>query len=291
MVIRDHYVCGKCNRSKLATETATKLAFSDDRGHTAAMTGRPRSEKRNARRPRRWSQMKCLWCDRPDHFSRDYSRPNREGAEHSWRWSEEKSTGHKSSNRNERFGSREMIITKREERTSGTVRENVSRNNQEFQQKIIVDSGGSEQVVSDKLYLTDVKEIHPVTVELANGTSVSATKRGIAELEISGRSTVPCRAYSIPGIKLNLLSCSRMEYHSMSTTFGLCKCRIVDRDGNILVLGTLYKRKRDGLFDGRPVALINNRKATIAMRTPDREQCCSAESVKKGSMALWPCRL
>lgn len=89
--------------------------------------------------------------------------------------------------------------------------------------------------MSNTLYLTDLKEITLVTVELANGTSVTAVEEGIAELDIRRTRLVLCRAYYIPEIKLNLLSCTRKNDHGVTTTFGLVKCRIVDRDDTILV--------------------------------------------------------
>lgn len=36
---------------------------------------------------------------------------------------------------------------------------------------------------------------------------------------------------------------------------------------------------------------IHNRRATIAERTPDRDQCCSTESVKKKAVETWHGRL
>lgn len=103
-----------------------------------------------------------------------------------------------SSDRNERFSNHKMMITKREKRSFPMVREKESQSIQGFYPKIIVNSRASEHVVSDKLYLTDVEEITPVTVELANRTSVPIKKRKIAELDIRGWSTVLFRAYCIP---------------------------------------------------------------------------------------------
>lgn len=45
-----------------------------------------------------------------------------------------------------------------------------TQNNRGLQLEIMVDSGASEDIVSDELYLTDVKEFTPVTVGWANGT-------------------------------------------------------------------------------------------------------------------------
>lgn len=48
------------------------------------------------------------------------------------------------------------------------------------------DSGTSKHVVCLERFLTDMEEITPVMVQLAYGTSVTARKRGIAELEVKG---------------------------------------------------------------------------------------------------------
>lgn len=74
--------------------------------------------------------------------------------------------------------------------------------------KIIVDSVANEYVVCDERILTAMEEIAPVTVELANETSVTAKQRSIAELEVRGPRTVFCRVYCIQETKLNILSCS-----------------------------------------------------------------------------------
>lgn len=160
------------------------------------------------------------------------------------------SAGYKSSNRNKRFGNHKTMTSKSEKHLFATVREVESENNRGFQLEIIVDSEASGQVVTDELCLTDVEEITLVTVKLASGTLITATKRGIVELDVRRPRTVFCRAYCIPKIILHLLSCLRLEDHGVTTTFGLGKCRIVDRDENNLVIGTLHKPKVIGCLLG-----------------------------------------
>lgn len=106
------------------------MAISDDREHAAAVTGLQNSERRNARRPRGLLPVSCFQCSRPGHSARDVNRLDRGGATHNQRQSEEKSTTHKYSSRDERFGSRKMIITKREKRSFATVREMESQKNE-----------------------------------------------------------------------------------------------------------------------------------------------------------------
>lgn len=154
--------------------------------------------KKNTRLPQEWLPIRCYWCDIPGNFARDCNHPNTGWASHSRRQSEEKSTGYKSSNRNEQFRSPEMLITKREKRFLAMVRETELHRNQAFQREVIIDSGAREHVISDELYLTDVKKITSVTVKLAYKTSVAATKWENAELQNLGPNTVLRRAFRIP---------------------------------------------------------------------------------------------
>lgn len=96
----------ECNKLKLVTEKTNKLAFLNDSGHAAVVTGRQNSGIRNVRRPRGGLLMMCFRCDRPGRFPRDCNRCDRGGETHSRRRSEEMSTGYKSGNRYERFGDR-----------------------------------------------------------------------------------------------------------------------------------------------------------------------------------------
>lgn len=73
----------------------------------------------------------------------------------------------------------------------------------------------------------------------------------------------------------------------MTTTSGISKCRIVDKDDNNLVLANLHKRKGDGLFTGRIVVPIHNLKATIVIRTAVGEKTFSVQSMKKEAVGLW----
>lgn len=104
-----------------------------------------------------------------------------------------------------------------------------SENNRVGQPEIVVNSGVSEHLASDELYLTDIWAVTPVTVELANSTSLTATRKRIAEQDVKKLRKMFCRAECISEIKLNLPSSSRIENHGVTTTLGLGKCKTVDR--------------------------------------------------------------
>lgn len=63
--------------------------------------------------------------------------------------------------------------------------------------------------------MIDVEEIWPRAVELANGTTVSAHRRGHVNIEMGTRKPSLCRAYLITEIKLRILSYSRLKAHGM----------------------------------------------------------------------------
>lgn len=68
---------------------------------------------------------------------------------------------------------------------------------------IIVDSGASEQVLIDELYIMDVKHRQLRTVWLVNSITVSTDRQGHLNIQIGWRKPSLCRAYLIPEIKLN----------------------------------------------------------------------------------------
>lgn len=183
----------KSNGLKISSEGMSKTAVLEDSCHAAAMTRQASSWKRSSWRPGGRAPTRRFRSDKPGHFSRACKSPERGGAVHDRRQSKEKSNNSKSNKGDEWVGDQKFGIARKEKRSFATVREMESENNNHgFHPNVVVDSGASEHVVSDELYLTDVEENTPVTVEWANGSiSVTTTKRRNAELDSEAQEQLP----------------------------------------------------------------------------------------------------
>lgn len=142
------------------------------------------------------------------------------------------------------------------------------------------DSGTSEHVVMDSGYLSDVRRIVPVDIKLANRTTMTATKVGIAKICVSGKIILKCNANIMLEIKLNLLPCTCLEDYGITFMFRLEMCRLLDRENGDRVIRTLHKRQHDGLFSGRVIVPVKS-KLSFTKQVNDRvaqnkrEKCSS----------------
>lgn len=84
---------------------------------------------------------------------------------------------------------------------------------------IIVDIGASEPVVTNKKYLSDVKKIRALPINLADGTKVNATRKGNVYVGVVVRKSVPCRMYVILTVKVHIVSFSLVDKYGEASTF------------------------------------------------------------------------
>lgn len=115
---------------------------------------------------------------------------------------------------------------------------------------IVIDSKENEQVAANCGYLSDVKEIVPVAVELENGTNATATKLDTAEIDVRGEAHWNARYNAYP--KLNSIHCPVTGWTNTALQQRLNgNSKSLDRYDGSRVLGKLQKGKHDGLFAGR----------------------------------------
>lgn len=78
-----------------------------------------------------------------------------------------------------------------------------------------MDCKASEHVVSGRSYLKNIQQISPITVELADVTSITTTLKGKVEVNTDISGVKITNAYYIPALKINILSCKRLDEHGV----------------------------------------------------------------------------
>lgn len=113
--------------------------------------------------------------------------------------------------------------------------------------EILIDNGASEHVVCGSFFLSNVRQVAAINVELANGANASSTLRGHIGID-TGRARVMVRnVYYIPDMSLNFLSCSRLDEKGVTTTIAQRRCIFSDRRDND-TFAVLSRRETDDLF-------------------------------------------
>lgn len=176
---------------------------------------------------------------------------------------------------------RKAFITRRKVLNGVLSPDQESRSNESAraQNNMAIDSGASENVISDTAYWTDVEEISTIQVELANRSKVIATKRGIARVNARGKVPLLCEAFEIMTIKLNLFACSRFEDYGITTTIQSGKCKLMDRHDQSKISGILPKRKSDGLFAAQ--IMVPKRHASQSNYKNSSAHVCTTKSSVK----------
>lgn len=136
----------------------------------------------------------------------------------------------------------------------------------------ILMSGASEYVVSTMEYLTNIELVPKITVELANENMLSSTHRRLVNIDRVGTMPLSCKAYHIPDLNLNLLSCSRSDNYSCATIIAQGRCIFINRNDIQRQIGVLKKRGSEGLFIGQiTISSRGNIESLYTMRTAQKE--------------------
>lgn len=131
-----------------------------------------------------------------------------------------------------------------------------------------------------------VERIALLMVELANRATTTSCSQGYFEDHVGGRLNFLCKVYLVPYLKLNLLSCSRLDDFGITTTVARGKCKLPDWKGT-REFGNRIQRSGYGPFIARVVS--PTQKAKMKVTKSEREH----PDLNPGSMAkdLWYRRL
>lgn len=176
------------------------------------LAGAKRSRKGIITTPNGGSKKKaCFYCRRVVHFARECKRDKSK----IWRDVSERGTKSKKEKTRQKAASAKAVHTEPKRVTL-----KAERSNPKVEAlRIIIDSGASEHVVSDPNLLKREQKIEPMSVDLADGTTVIAHYRGPYEIGVGGRINVTFKAYLIPLLELNSVSCSRLNDYGYTTIF------------------------------------------------------------------------
>lgn len=100
-------------------------------------------------------------------------------------------------------------------------------------------------------YSTDVKEVSPITVRVANGIDLNVSNQGVLRLKLGGTLPILCRVYFIECINLNLVFFSCLEGHRVTKMFASWSYKLSDRYDRNDVFGVLPHMSVDGRFAGK----------------------------------------
>lgn len=123
-------------------------------------------------------------------------------------------------------------------------------------EKFVIDSGASQHISNCLEDFSSLEEITPVTVHLADNTTVSTSQQGSVSLHLK----VDCKSRSkvtsllltnvlyIPNSAVKLISCVQLDKAGISTKFDNGSCSLIDRQERNTVIGHAYPSDSEGLY-------------------------------------------
>lgn len=111
-----------------------------------------------------------------------------------------------------------------------------------------MDSGASKHVVNNLKLFETFKPSWKQYIELANVTKSQAKGKDTVTVNNYGIRITLSNVHHTSALKLNLMSCSRLDEKKVTTTNSKYQCELFDRDARNRVKGRLPGRDRDGLF-------------------------------------------
>ena len=114
---------------------------------------------------------------------------------------------------------------------------------------IVVDSGASEHVVCDRKFFKSMRTVERITVEMADGTTTSSNTAGTVCVKLRDGILLEVRnVYYLPRLRMNLLSCARLDVKGITVSFENGRCAFSDRDNRNYLIGYAHQRESDNLF-------------------------------------------
>ena len=70
--------------------------------------------------------------------------------------------------------------------------------------------------------------------------------------------------YLVPALKINLLSCTRLDEKGITASFSFGRCKFLDREAGNFIMGYANRRNSDNLYCARLIVQENGRKGIAA---------------------------
>lgn len=113
--------------------------------------------------------------------------------------------------------------------------------------KMIVDSGAQERVVSGICLFQSLEEVENGNGELPNGLRITAKQRRKLIADTGLSTIILCKVYYIPELHLKAMYCSRLDGHGTTTVISNRVCTLTDRYRENLCLVKMAGAK-EGLY-------------------------------------------
>lgn len=129
-----------------------------------------------------------------------------------------------------------------------------------------------------------------IEIELVDRLAVEATRRGMIEVRSGHQIPGPCKAYLIPKLELNVLSCIWWDEYGIWTTFAKRGCNFGDTRNNREVFGMIKRKESDKLFTAKLFISKQRDKINFTETKADADKSNDEESSNmgcEGAKDLW----
>lgn len=124
---------------------------------------------------------------------------------------------------------------------------------------------------------------------LAGGSEVTTRNKSRVSIDLGNTRLKISSAHYTPDIRLNLISCSRLDEHRISTSFSEKESTIMDRHRRNKRLAVVHQRDSYGLYVVS--ALESRRKKVLNLYTMEKEKHNPEQNSLKFTVALWHDRI
>lgn len=113
---------------------------------------------------------------------------------------------------------------------------------------MVIDSGAAEHVAASASLLQDVRDVETPTVILAAESKVTTRQNGPISIDLGNTKLIISSAYYTSNLQLNLIFCSRLDEHRISTLVSEKKCTIMVRCLRNKRLADVPQRDSNGIY-------------------------------------------
>lgn len=113
-----------------------------------------------------------------------------------------------------------------------------------------IDSGASEQAALDGNFFTSLGKVGRTQIELTNGMIVTSSGKGSTAVGTGSESFSLGPVYFSPSLRVNLMSCCRLDAIEVTTSIAKGHCSFYHRADNNSLLKRVPRRSLEGLLVG-----------------------------------------